>query len=342
MARTAYAHSDLVVCDDPLSALDAGTGKRVFERLFKSSEEGLFSNSGVLLVTHANHFLHRVDRIVVLFEGRMSFCGTWDELLAYETKDPNTQSLIDTIKSSVQEDGDETNTDTGNGGAGGNAVSKRQSNPLAATILPGIMDGKSVEMADGKPPVGVDGKDKKEGELMTTETREHGFARIKVWLLWFKYAGGFVFLFLQFLFLGIDRFAYVATEVWLSKWTEGADEPIEMFGISFRAQSDGLSAQFMYLAVYAVILVVSFVATVVRSEWAGEFCGAPTPTCTNMVCVSMAIPCIDGDCAVRSVVLILDLLFISSTLTHNTHTHVRRSCFSVVDVVVVVVVVVPY
>lgn len=44
-------------------------------------------------------------------------------------------------------------------------------------------------------------------------------------------------------------------------------EPIERFGITFAPQSDGLSAQYEFLKVYAIILMISFAGTIFRSQW---------------------------------------------------------------------------
>lgn len=99
---------------------------------------------------------------------------------------------------------------------------------------------------------------------MTVETREHGHSSLKTWLLWFKYAGGIPFLVIQVSLMALDRLAYVGTEVWLSLWTQGADQPVYALGREFPPQSEGLSAQYQYLSVYAVILAVSFSSTVLR------------------------------------------------------------------------------
>jgi ABC-type protease/lipase transport system fused ATPase/permease subunit len=72
LARAAYARPHLVLLDDPLSALDAGTAKVVFERLFRS-RNAFFKNTAVVLVTHASHFLNRVDKVLVMVHGSNKF-----------------------------------------------------------------------------------------------------------------------------------------------------------------------------------------------------------------------------------------------------------------------------
>jgi hypothetical protein len=224
--------------DDPLSALDAGTAKIVFERLIKS-HDAFFSNAAVILVTHASHFLHKVDRILLVVDGSNKFLGTWNEFLTFEPKDKQTIRAVEFMRSSIQ-DGDD---------------SKKK-------------DGQYEGLGHRDDSVGQDNKIG--GKLMSVEEREHGLSSILVWLLWFRRAGGFSFLFLQILFMAIDRFAYVAVEFWLATWVRGADEPIEIMGISFEPQTNGIEAQYKYLLVYALIVAVSVTATLLRSEWAGK------------------------------------------------------------------------
>ena len=230
LARAAYSQPDLVLLDDPLSALDAGTAKRVFERLLKAPD-ALFFDTAVVLVTHASHFLSQVDRLVVIVNGKNKFLGTWKELGTYEPEDEATRRAIEYIKSSVQEEK--------------SGASKRKR-------------GDSIEQMNETQ------KDEISGKLMTIEEREHGLSSLKVWLLWFQRAGGFLFLSTQIILMAIDRFFYVAIEYWLARWTKAADQPIDVRGIDFPPQTDGRSAQYKYLSVYACLLFVSVLATAVR------------------------------------------------------------------------------
>jgi ABC-type sulfate/molybdate transport systems ATPase subunit len=232
LARAAYARPDLVLLDDPLSALDAGTAKQVFSRLIKSPN-AYYSNTAVLLVTHASHFLNRVDSLMVIVDGTKTFHGTWNELAAYSAPDTKTQSAIDFIRSSVQEgdssDGENETLDEAN-----HTDTRRDSDTL------------------------------KSKTLMTVEEREHGLSSLHTWFLWFKQAGGFFYIGLLVLLMTVDRFAYVATEYWLARWTTGAYEPVDVFGTTFPPQSDGRSAQYQYLTVYAIILLISAIFTILR------------------------------------------------------------------------------
>lgn len=220
--------------DDPLSALDAGTSKVVFENLIRGSN-ALFASAAVLLVTHASHFLNRVDKILLVVGGKNKFYDTWDNLATFHPSDPETIVAVEHIRSSVQE-----------------------------------VKSEAKEKADEYEELGKD-ESKKETKdkdaLMTEEEREQGLSSLKTWLLWFKHAGGPFFLLIQIFLMTMDRFSYVAVEYWLAKWTSGAYESTDMLGVTFDPQTDGRSAQYKYLLVYCLLLLSSVVFTALRSEW---------------------------------------------------------------------------
>lgn len=236
LARAAYAKSSIVVLDDPFSALDSGTGRLVFERLLLS-EDSLFRESAVILVTHAAHFIsHRaVDKILMLVDGSNQFLGSWEDLASFEPTDENTKRAVDYIKSTVREDTEKENDSE-----------EEYSN---------------VEDKD-------EGTDKARGKLIQVEQREHGLSSIKTWLLWFRRAGGMPFFILQVLFMGLDRVVYVAIEWFLARWTSATVTPITILDIDFPAQTDGFSAQTKYIIVYCILMASMIVAVLLRSEWA--------------------------------------------------------------------------
>ncbi|KAG9048922.1 hypothetical protein FS837_011659 [Tulasnella sp. UAMH 9824] len=79
IARALYHDADIVILDDPLSAVDAHVG----EALFNEAIIGTLKNRGktVILVTHALHFLHHVDYIYNIVDGVIVEQGTYEELV---------------------------------------------------------------------------------------------------------------------------------------------------------------------------------------------------------------------------------------------------------------------
>ena len=65
LARAVYANKDIVLMDDPISALDSNTRKKVFKRVF----ENMLKNKTRILATNAIDFVHLADKVIVLKDG---------------------------------------------------------------------------------------------------------------------------------------------------------------------------------------------------------------------------------------------------------------------------------
>ena len=65
LARAVYSDADIVMMDDPISALDANVRKKIFKYVF----QGMLRYKTRILVTHAIDFLHLADRLIVIKEG---------------------------------------------------------------------------------------------------------------------------------------------------------------------------------------------------------------------------------------------------------------------------------
>ena len=65
LARAVYADADILLMDDPISALDSNVRKLVFHQVI----QGICRDKTRILVTHAVDFLHMSDKIVVMQNG---------------------------------------------------------------------------------------------------------------------------------------------------------------------------------------------------------------------------------------------------------------------------------
>ncbi|XP_059651709.1 putative ABC transporter C family member 15 [Cornus florida] len=77
IARAAYQDADLYLFDDPFSAVDAHTGKKLFEDCLM----GILKDKTILYVTHQVEFLPAADLILVMQNGKIAQAGTFEELL---------------------------------------------------------------------------------------------------------------------------------------------------------------------------------------------------------------------------------------------------------------------
>lgn len=79
IARALYSNADIVLLDDPLSAVDAHVGLHLFEQAILGLKE---KGKTVVLVTHALHMLaKRVDYIYSLEAGKIVEEGTYGDLI---------------------------------------------------------------------------------------------------------------------------------------------------------------------------------------------------------------------------------------------------------------------
>ena len=76
LARAVYSGKDIVLMDDPVSALDSGVKHKIFEEVFC----GELKHKTRILITHAVDFLHLADRIVIMENGAIKHMGSFEEL----------------------------------------------------------------------------------------------------------------------------------------------------------------------------------------------------------------------------------------------------------------------
>uniref|UniRef100_A0A1J3EAZ1 ABC-type xenobiotic transporter n=1 Tax=Noccaea caerulescens TaxID=107243 RepID=A0A1J3EAZ1_NOCCA len=77
IARAVYQDADIYLLDDPFSAVDAHTGRQLFEDCLM----GILKEKTVLYVTHQVEFLPAADLILVMQNGRVMQAGKFEELL---------------------------------------------------------------------------------------------------------------------------------------------------------------------------------------------------------------------------------------------------------------------
>ena len=80
IARAIYFDADIILMDDPLSAVDAHVGRHIMDNAIC----GLLKDKCRILATHQLHVLHRCDRIIWMEEGAVRIVDTFDNLMANE------------------------------------------------------------------------------------------------------------------------------------------------------------------------------------------------------------------------------------------------------------------
>ena len=185
LARAAYHEADIVLLDDPLSSVDSGVSKFLFDNLIGNT--GLLKNSTRLLVTHNLSYLHKVDNILVMSEGRIIEQGGLEQLQADNS-------------SAFQEFSDFISKNT-----------KAEEN----------CDEKS-ETQEKNEKISKTSQDDKKGKLTTTEVKEEGRVDWRHYQYYIKSMTVWKFVWVCFLFLVAEAFK-VGGNVILAEWTKNYD-----------------------------------------------------------------------------------------------------------------------
>ncbi|CAN0878346.1 ABC transporter C family member 4 [Linum grandiflorum] len=161
LARAVYQDSDIYLLDDVFSAVDAHTGTDIF----KECVRGALKGKTILLVTHQVDFLHNVDLITVMRDGKIVQSGKYDSLLGSGTDFETLVAAHDTAMELVE------------AGASNNAAGIDEDAPPKSPG-PSPRPGRSGEANGGAGPdtVVVEAKssDKGTSKLIEEEAREAG------------------------------------------------------------------------------------------------------------------------------------------------------------------------
>ncbi|XP_014552272.1 hypothetical protein COCVIDRAFT_30305 [Bipolaris victoriae FI3] len=181
IARAIYFNADIILMDDPLSAVDAHVGRHIMDNAIC----GLLKDKCRILATHQLHVLSRCDRIIWVDQGRVKAVDTFDNLMAQNAD--FIQVMSTTAKEEEKEEGEE----------------EAEDGEVAAEV-------KSVKKQK---------KSKKQAALMQQEERATKSVSWQVWIEYIKAGGGIWVGPLIFLLLVLSQGANIVTSLWLSYWT---------------------------------------------------------------------------------------------------------------------------
>ncbi|KAI7696126.1 Multidrug resistance-associated protein 1 [Sarcoptes scabiei] len=186
IARACYTQSDIILMDDPLSAVDSHVAKHIFQKVI-SSKKGFLKDRTRILVTNNLSFLAEVDQIIVLNRGSISETGTYQQLMSNSGKFAELMREYSTSESQHQ-----------------NSDSSEQLIRSASLSKDNSSD-----------------KFKKRGQtekLIDSERTETGGVKLSVYLTYFR-SLTYIWLFIVSLgFVGMQT-ASVFSNVWLAVWS---------------------------------------------------------------------------------------------------------------------------
>nr|AKC92817.1 ATP-binding cassette transporter YOR1 [Chaetomium globosum] len=116
IARAIYFDADIVLLDDPLSAVDAHVGRHIFDNAIL----GLLKDKCRILATHQLWVLNRCDRIIWMEEGKVRAVDTFDNLMQ------NSEGFQQLMESTSVEEKQEDAAPTRTPGDGGESKKKKK------------------------------------------------------------------------------------------------------------------------------------------------------------------------------------------------------------------------
>ncbi|KAM0751625.1 P-loop containing nucleoside triphosphate hydrolase protein [Meredithblackwellia eburnea MCA 4105] len=207
IARALYFDAEIVLLDDPLSAVDAHVGKHLFDHAIC----GALKNKTRVLVTHALHFLPSVDYILCVEHGKITQRGTYSELMA-DTEGAFARLVRD---------------------FGGGLQEKKEKE-----------EEKEAEAIEGKTD---EGPVKKKKSLMQEEERKSGAVSGAIYRKFLKAAKGHITVPLLLVSLVLMQGAQVLGSYWLIYWQEDKFHQAQGFYMGLYAMFGLLQAVFSFL-----------------------------------------------------------------------------------------------
>ncbi|KAG0018030.1 hypothetical protein BGZ81_010421 [Podila clonocystis] len=196
IARAVYFNADVVLLDDPLSAVDAHVGKY----LFKNCIMGALHGKTRVLVTHQLHVLPQVDYIICMKDGEIVERGTFHELMS--------------------NDGEFSNLMKAHGGIEEDQVEEEEEEEAAVVAaVEQTAEKTEEEKTEGKGEKKDTAGGKPKG-LMSQEERATGSVDGKIYKSYVNAAGGSLLVPLLLFLLIITQITKVGNDLWLSWWTE--------------------------------------------------------------------------------------------------------------------------
>lgn len=192
IARAIYFDADIVLMDDPLSAVDAHVGRHIFDNAIL----GLLKDKCRILATHQLWVLSRCDRIVWMEAGKIQAVDTFDNLMRDHK---GFQDLMETTAVEKKEEEE---------------AEEEEDDKLKQLVLTETAEARKAK------------KNKKGAALMQQEERAEASVPWSVYGAYVRASGTIMNAPLVIFVLVLSQGANIMTSLWLSYWTS------DKFGMS--------------------------------------------------------------------------------------------------------------
>ncbi|KRX08450.1 P-loop containing nucleoside triphosphate hydrolase [Pseudocohnilembus persalinus] len=200
LARAVYQNADIYLLDDPFSAVDSKTGKKINQNIL----HGLLKHKTVLFATHQLHLLKNADEILVFKNGKIEEKGNFQQIKEHilELAGKQNQQLVNVREKSVLQticyNKDNINTDK--------QIEQKQKQ------LPQNLEKQILSEIEGNEVIQVN---------------------FKSYMQYLKYAGGFLFGSFLLLVLLIDQSLFIYAHVFIGKIVNEDDKYLYLSQLAY-------------------------------------------------------------------------------------------------------------
>ena len=186
IARALYSDADIFLFDDPLSALDAYVGMKIFNQVFQS----YLKDKTRIIVTHALQYIAHTDKVIYMHNGEIAWFGPSNEL--------QTQKFYNDFISNIGK------------------MNKQNGNKSSSEQLERDQQNKAT----------LNDLNKNNSAIVRTtkdEELKRGGIKLSLWYTFYMYAGGICFLFIT---IGINvmyKVFEILSDYFVSLWTGKTD-----------------------------------------------------------------------------------------------------------------------
>jgi ATP-binding cassette, subfamily C (CFTR/MRP), member 1 len=207
LARSVYSNADIYMLDDPLSAVDAHVGKYIFDNVI--GPKGMLREKTRLFVTNNLSFLPQVDKILMIENGEIVEIGSYLDL---------TQNKHGKFSVFIQKylESNETNKDNIKKNMSQNVLAINNDLVPSTKIPLKNCDKDNLEMKQTE----LDKQKMKDAgtKIIVKENIQSGNVKFRIVMKFFQTCG-FILTFFGLLFSIFSSTAQIATNLWLSDWS---------------------------------------------------------------------------------------------------------------------------
>jgi ABC-type multidrug transport system fused ATPase/permease subunit len=203
LARACYQPAEVILLDDPLSAVDQHVGQHIFRHCIR----GLLSGKTIIMTTHATQYLPLADKVVLLDGCSIAGAGTYEELRTQMAGGPHASLFAQVARADIEvEDVLDSATESASPIAAGET-------PIAGSTSSRTQDSAGDEKVPAASAMVA------ATTLITAEERTNGRVDLVVYLDYAQQFGRVLFLAVV-LWFASAQFSQVISDWWMGRWSE--------------------------------------------------------------------------------------------------------------------------